>query len=290
MRTCANCGNRLAEGALFCRACGARHQPETSAATARRPSPPSGKPPRGGRRVALAALAILVLGAGAAAAIVLGDDDASSSTTVVVDGTDGRGRAVESVSGGRYVQAASFKTFPHAEAERERLAGLGIDVYTLSSDAAQELYPGFQVLVGGPFSDPTEARALLDQLHANGTRDAFVRKLTPALSSGGPGAIAGSWYGSVERVSGERPQLNDTFPTLLTIDPDGRYGSLYFSIAECEVKLTLTMETDAVLGYSQDPSCIGNGLWRIRRGEEGLMLSLLPAGSDVLVLGTLLPD
>jgi hypothetical protein len=290
-RVCQSCGDALVEGAVFCRACGTRYE---SAATSQTVQRPRGVVHPGKRRrnrwvLALCA-AILIVGTGAAAAILLGDEDAASTTVVVEEGTADepqRQVADDSIEPGRYVQAASFKTLPHAEAERERLAGVGIDLDVVSSDAAQEFYPGFQVLLSGPLQTGGEAKAVLEALHENGAATAFARELTPALSSGGPDAIAGTWSGTLDRQSDDRSNLNGSLPVTLTINPGGEYGSLAFASLDCEAGLTLSTETSAVLGYDQDPPCAGNGLWRLRIVEEGVMLSLLPADSDVFVLGTL---
>ncbi|HWI95454.1 MAG TPA: zinc ribbon domain-containing protein [Solirubrobacterales bacterium] len=120
-RKCGSCGEVLAPGAAFCRACGTRYEEPTcdacdapvaagtafcrscgapvSAAAAAPPpaaaptavrsvSPPPAPPPQGGQRrtAVLVALAILLVGAGAAAAIVLGGNSDSSTTTVAAAG------------------------------------------------------------------------------------------------------------------------------------------------------------------------------------------------------------
>jgi len=283
----------LADGAAFCRSCGKRYEPPAEARTAHRPTDATVQRPakaRHSRLAPIASVAIVLLGAGVAAAILL-TDQGSSSTTVVVEGSSTTGSerlsATGSVEAGRYIQAGSFKTLPHAEEERERLGALGIGVDVVSSDSAQELYPGFQMLLAGPYGSAAQARPLLRALHENGAPTAFVRDLTPALQSGGPGAITGTWSGTLERQSGDRPNLNDSLPATLTIEPGGDYGDLEFPSLGCTTGLTLSTETSSVLGYSQDPPCVGDGLWRVRVGEEGPMLSLLPSADDVIVLGTL---
>jgi hypothetical protein len=298
-RACASCGQPLAPGAAFCRSCGAPYEPAVAAPTMRRAGEPPG--PGGTRRnrvVLWVAAAIVLAGAGAAAAILVASGGDSSSTTVLVDsGTTTEtelasgGEGVPSagaLEGGRYVQAGSFKTTTNAEIERERLVGEGIDVEVVSSNGAQELYPGFQVLLAGPFETGSEEASTVKLLRGNGVPSAFARDLSPALAFGDPADIAGSWSGALDRSSGERPRLNGTLPVSLELDSDGRTGALEFENG-CRDELTLSEAGEATLSYTQSRGCAANSDLLVRPAGGQLMLSVLPLDSDTLVLGSLSP-
>lgn len=303
-RECAGCGAVLAPGAVFCRSCGAKYEVPAPEATSRRDAPA----PHGARRNRTAlwvGAAIVLAAAGAALAILVASGGGSSSTTVVVDGettTTVREEETESgegepegdpisgaVEAARYVQAGSFKTVANAEVERERLAAAGIDVAVVPSDDAEELYPGFQVLLGGPFSTGSAEAATVKALEKNGVPSAFGRPLSPALEVGDPAGIAGSWSGALDRSSGDFPKLNGSLPVSLELDSDGRTGTLEFESENCRDELTLRETTAATLSYARSEECAASGNLLVRPAAGELMLSVLPLDTDALVLGSLSP-
>jgi hypothetical protein len=305
-RHCLSCGQRLAPGAAFCRHCGSRYEEPATP-----PPPQASSPPKARRRAAIwVAAAVVLLGAGAAAAILIASGGGSSTTTVLVGsdttaaadsgdveteaGADSaagptEGPAVDSVEAGRYVQAGSFKTVSHADEERERLEAAGIDVQVVASDGAEQFYPGFQVLLGGPFEAGSEEASTVKALRRNGVPSAFARGLTPARQIGGPAETAGLWSGTLDRSSGERPGLTGPLPVTLQMNADGRAGILEFEDSDCRDDLTLSETTATTLSYTQSQPCTANGDVLVRPAGGQLMLSLLPADTDVLVLGKLSP-
>ncbi len=301
-RTCANCGQALAPGAAFCRSCGARHESELpGSAPLSRPGRQSSRPGRS-RTAIWAGGALVLAGAGAALAILLSSGGGSSSTTVLVGSgeksvtatgttettSESAGSPIGSVEAGRYVQAGSFKTVPHAETERERLAAAGVDVRVVPSDDAEELYPGFQVLLGGPLRSSSQETSMVKALHGAGVPSAFARELSPAREIGDPGEIAGAWSGVLDRSSGEHPNLNGSLPVSLEVDPGGSTATLAFEDG-CHDELTLAEATPTTLDYAQGRPCAADGDLLVRPAGGQLMLSLLPSDSDALVLGSLSP-
>ena len=257
----------------------------------------------------IAALALLLVAGAAAVAIVLlggGDSkqtqasprDASTvpATTAAPTRTGEAGAGSEAaaptasagtIGAGRYVQAGSFRTVPGAEAERQRLEDDGIRVMVVESDQAQELYPGFQVLLGGPFPSPGPERSLVRRLHGDAVPSAFGRSLSPAAEIAGPEAIAGRWAGTLERSGSSRPALDGPLPVTLTAPADGQSATLDFGGLHCEVDLSLRAATAVSLTYGQEGGCVGGGGWRLRPSGEGLSLVLLPPDSETIVLGSL---
>lgn len=284
-RRCRHCGQPLAPGASFCRSCGARRQPASDSR-------------RGGVAI-WAGLVIVLLGAVTGLAILLLSDQGSSRTTVVVDEeTAGREEVtttVESgsesvatgVTAGLYLQAGSFRLVANAEAEQERLAAAGVKVDVISSDDARELYPGFQVLLAGPFNSASEEQRTLKALHRNGVPSAYARPLSPASGIEDPAQIAGNWSGVLDRTSGERPRLDDEFEVTLEIASDGRAGTLVFETEGCSEELTLTEVGPTTLAYAQDSDCVADADLLIRPAGTEVMISVIPLDTDVLVTGTL---
>ncbi len=301
---CRNCGRPLAAGASFCRACGTKY--EAPAAVAGAPVALAAQPPGSRRRNRTAiwvGLSIVLIGAGAAVAILLAGGGEASTTTVVVNGRtttltettetlDTESEPTQTLAGaveaGRYVQAGSFKTVPHAEAERERLAGEGIEVEVISSDDAAELYPGFQVLLGGPLQTGSQEASMVKRLRQNGVPSAYAREITPAAEIGGPAETAGSWSGSLDRSSGEHPNLS-SLSVSLEMDSEGSAGTLEFGGSGCREDLSLSEAGPTTLTYAQGASCIGDGEILVRPSGGELMLTLLPLDTDILVLGSLSP-
>jgi hypothetical protein len=253
-------------------------------------------------------LALLLVAAAAAAAIVLlgGEDskqteasprDASTvpATAAAPTRTGEAGSATEAppsatvgtIGAGRYVQAGSFRTVPGAEAERQRLEDDGIRVMVVESDQAQELYPGFQVLLGGPFPSLGAERSLVRRLHGDAVPSAFGRSLSPAAEIAGPEAIAGRWAGTLDRSGSSRPALDGSLAVTLSAPADGQSATLDFGGLHCTVDLSLEATTGASLTYGQEGGCVGGGSWRLRPSGEELSLVLLPPGTETIVLGVL---
>jgi hypothetical protein len=307
-RRCGSCGQPLAARASFCRSCGSRYEepaaprqpamaptqqlpePALPEATAPRPHQPASRPLRAALWVGGA---IVLAGAGVAAAILLSSGGDTASTTVISrqGGSAASGAAVTlsppagSIDAGRYVQAGSFKFQDDAEAERERLAAAGIAVEVLPSEQAQQLYPGFQVLLGGPFTSGAAETQMLRQLHRSGVPSAFGRELTPAQRITNLAVISGDWTGSLDRSSSSRPGLEATLPATLALSDDGRRGDL--QIGGCSVELTLAPSTTAALTYREHSGCDSEGDWQLRPSGDQLMLAQLPNDDDLIVLGAL---
>lgn len=262
--------------------------------------------------------AIVVIGIGVAAAILLAGGGGSSATTVVFDTNERsqsatptpvettedrtdttteettparsnrRGNEVGGgIKAGRYVQAGSFRTVSHAEVEQERLAAAGVEVEVVSSDGAAEFYPGFQVLLAGPFASKSEENGVVEALQRNGVPSAFVRDLTPAPALEGAEEASGTWEGEVERSSGEQPELDGALPVRLELSSDGETGTL--ETGSCSEDLTLAESGRATLTYAQDKRCISGEDLFVRPTEGQLMVTLLPLDSDAITLGTLNP-
>jgi hypothetical protein len=313
---CANCEQPLPAGATFCRACGTRvREPVTAPAAAKagafpaptreRPQSPFDPPPppdTGRSWTAAALIAVGLLAGGAIVALVLsgGGDDSKGQPAAASAGWQSQPQAgappagggapasLESeVDPGRYVQAGSFRTVPGAETERRRLEGNGIDVAVLPSDEAQDLYPGFQVLLGGPFLSPTDERSLLRQLHQSGVPSAVGRDLTPARAVGSPSEIAGTWTGTLERTGTSRSGLNGTLPVTLRGIDGGVNATIDFTGMRCEVELSIDGRTSFALSYGQLQDCVGAGSWKLRPNGDELAVVLLPPDTDTIVLGTL---
>ena len=310
-RLCGNCGRPLAPQASFCRSCGSRYEEPTAspepatAATQTLPDPalheatvsrPRQSAPRPLRAALWLGGAILLAGAGIAVAILLSSGGGTASTTVI--SRQGRpadsGAAVTlsaptgSLEAGRYVQAGSFKFEADAEAERERLAAAGIEVEVLPSELTRQLYPGFQVLLGGPFSSAAAEARLLRELHRSGVPSAFGRELVPARRIAAPAVVAGNWSGSLERSSSSRPRLDGSLGASLSFAADGQRGSV--RIGDCDVALTLAASTTAALTYHERSGCDQGGDWQLRPAGDQLLVAQLPAGEDLIVLGTLNRD
>jgi hypothetical protein len=252
-RICQSCGHSLAGGAAFCRDCGARYEepPTEQMATPSPPAAPSanGGAARGSRgpsgAVVFLALAIVLAAGGIGAALLLSDSGGPSPTTTVVprggtagepEGGDGAEASVMgSIEAGRYVQAGSFKFAADAERERRRLVTAGIDVEVVPSEEAQELYPGFQVLLGGPLNSGSEEEVLLKSLHRNGVPSAFARPLTPASSRGK--LRDGTWTGRLEESSSSHPKLDRSLPVTLVTSEGGKEGILIFLDIDCVAEL-----------------------------------------------------
>jgi hypothetical protein len=238
--------------------------------------------------------AIVLAGAGVAVAILISSAGSSASTTVIsrqaeADAASAAAVTLSSPAGsleaGRYIQAGSFKFEADAELERERLAAAGITVEVLPSELAQQFYPGFQVLLGGPFSSPAPEARLLRELHRNGVPSAFGRELTPAQEITDPAVVSGRWTGRLERSSSSEPGVDGNLAANLNLAADGRGGHL--QLGGCDIQLILAPSTTAALTYRERSDCDASGDWQMRPSAGRLMLAQLAAGDDLIVLGTL---
>jgi hypothetical protein len=188
---------------------------------------------------------------------------------------------------GSYIQAGSFRTVAGAESEQSRLEAAGIRGSVVDSDEAQELYPGFQVLIVGPLSSGARRRSLLRRLHRNGVPSAFTRSLSPALEIPGPEAIAGEWRGTLDVSGVGRPGREGPTRATLSADPDGLSAELSFPGRHCVAELSLASASDVALSFSADPGCVGAGEWSVRPDGESVALTLLPEDSEEIVTGRL---
>ncbi len=279
------------------------------AATAPAPERPS----RRHSRLVLACLGVALVGAGVATAVLLvGGDGKSSASTAALSshaatvpatpnaaetstGTTSSAPpsaapsspAAGSIGAGVYVQAGSFRTTAGAEAERLRLEAAGILASVVESDQAEELYPGFQVLLGGPFVEATERRSMVKRLHRNGVPSAFARPLSPAVAIAGPEDAAGTWVGTLELSGFARPNRDGRLQVTLQVDPDGRQASLEIPDRNCSVGLSLLAASELSLSFSQDRNCLGAGDVVMRPGGEAISVTLLPPGAKAIVVGRL---
>jgi hypothetical protein len=302
-RVCQQCGHPLAVGAAFCRGCGARYmEPSAEQPTPQPPVAPTvadgharGRRPSGA--LVFLAVAIVLAVAGVAAALLLSGNGGSSTMTVVTrsggasdtGGASGAAATLPSglIEAGRYVQAGSFKFASDAEKERQRLASAGIDVEVVPSEEAQELYPGFQVLLSGPLHPGPEEATLLKSLHRNGVPSAFARPLTQALPAPSYSKLAlGTWTGQLEESSTSRPKLDRTLPVTFVTSANGKEGMLIFLDINCVAELQAEESAGPILRFGRKSGCFA-GSWLVRPSDDTLMLSLLPPDSDLIVLGEL---
>jgi len=300
-RHCSSCGQTLAPNANFCRACGTKYSPPATPTT----TPTTPDELQGRNRTAIAAIAILIVGAGVAAAILLAGGGGSPTTTVIQSATGGRADAatggvdtIESeeaadstsanpITAGRYVQAGSFQTAAHAEIERSRLAKQGVDAAVVSADDAQQLYPGFQVLIVGPVDSHAEEVATLQALHRNGVPSAFAQELTPAEGDVDPGSMAGSWSGELELTSAEHPDRDGALPVTLTVAEGGATGTIDFRGNSCHTNLSLASSGGPVVSYVEGPPCAEVKSVQTRLTGNGMMVTLLSPGTGTFARGTL---
>lgn len=273
-------------------------------------------PPPGRGQIAIVAIVGTLVAAGVAAAVLLVFGDGSGQTsdvlptgaaTVPSPREEARTRTGEASSGlaegevgaratgalagtvatGRYVQAGSFRTVEGAATEQSRLREAGIDVSVVESDQAQDLYPGFQVLLAGPFAAGAAAQATVRALKENGVPSAFARNLSPARAIPGPAALAGVWDGTLERSGSERSSENGTLEASMAFRGDGRLASLDVPSLNCAVDLPLREAGEVSFSYGPASGCVDAGAWTLRPSGDELQVVLLPESSTVIVLGTL---
>jgi len=236
---------------------------------------------------------LVVAGGAIAAALLLSGGGGASVTTVVREGggqgsgtgsSSATSTAPGSIEAGRYVQAGSFKFTFDAEKERRRLAADGIDVEVVPSDEAQQLYPGFEVLLGGPLRSGSEEASLLKRLRHNGVPSAFARSLTPAPSQGPLGDE--TWTGKLEETSSSSPKLDRTHAVTFVTSENGAEATLTFHDIDCTVELESEPSSGPVLQFGRSSGCF-SGSWQVRQTGSDLILTHLPPNSDTIVLGEL---
>src|SRR5262249_4961684 len=150
------------------------------------------------------------------------------------------------------------------ETERQRLAALGIETQLLPSEMAQELYPGFQVLVVGPIQGRDEEFAMTRKLRHNGVPTAFARELTPAISNIRYSEVAGGWSGTLEEISSAHPSLTRKLTVTAGFDSSGREGQLEVSSLHCRLNLIASSSSGTTISFDQKPACLGSGTWTLR--------------------------
>lgn len=300
LRACERCGHQLSADANFCRTCRA---PVSAPAAA-----PERKQAAGGRSwgVILVGAAIVIASAAIALAILLSRSGhspaADASSQAARPGNAAEAPSLEegggedtipaaatarSIEPGRYVQAGSFKVAADAETEQRRLAGLGIETNLLRSEMAQELYPGFQVLVVGPIRGRNEELSTIGKLRHGGVPTAFARELTPAASSVRYADVAGNWRGTLEEISSSHPRLDRKLTVSASFVRSGREGQLDVPSLHCRPSLSAVGSSETTVSFDQYSTCLASGSWIVRPSGGSLMMTLLPSGSDLIFLGTL---
>lgn len=167
---------------------------------------------------------------------------------------------------GRYIQAGSFRSPEGAGREVDRLLGEGIDVEAVPADWADELLPGFQVLLVGPLATTGEEKQALRQLE-DASVAGFGRDLTSSETVPGPEAAAGEWSGELERShlrGGRRPSV---YPVDFAIAADGESGTVEHVERDCSGSLTLIDDTGYSLAYAESiesGDCPRGGVWHLR--------------------------
>ena len=257
-----------------------------------RPAPPSPPPPRRGRGPLIAAgafLACLALGGlvGGGAYLLTGDGGSDSGNGTkqgsgqgIGDGRGGSGgggggdrpetpnRSGENspLAPGRYIQAGSFRSPEGAGREVDRLVGEGIDVEVVPADWADELLPGFQVLLVGPLATSGEEKRALRQLE-DASVAGFGRDLAPSEAVPGPDAAAGEWSGELERSHLRGERRPSPYRVEFAIDADGENGTVEHVGRGCIGSLTLVEDSSYSLAYAESiesGDCPRGGEWHLR--------------------------
>lgn len=197
--------------------------------------------------------------------------------------------ALSALAPGRYVQSGSFRSAEGAEREVNRLQGDGIDVFSMPAALANELLPGFHVLLVGPLSGRGEERRVIRQL-GRASVSGLVRDLTPSAALPGPAASAGSWSGAVEQSFLRGPRRRTTYRIEIAIDADGERGAIEYPERGCRGSLSLIEDARYSLAYLESilsGPCPAGGVWHLRRTDAGLTAVRLHDDREVMVEGTL---
>jgi hypothetical protein len=196
-----------------------------------------------------------------------GDGGVGNGTTEAdpVDDPGGFGAEFSPLTTGRYVQSGSFRSPEGAQREVDRLLDEGIDVSAVPADWANELLPGFQVLLVGPLAGGEETQVLrqLEDASVAG----FARDLTPSEELSGPAAVAGSWSGVLEQsyLRGTRPP--GAYQVDFTLSADGETGAVDYPGRGCGGSLVLREENGFSLAYAESiesGGCRPGGVWHLR--------------------------
>lgn len=284
------------------------------------PTPPRPEPPRGGGpgRVIAAVLACLALGAAVAGgAYLLIREDSSSDEAVALPvvpagdllddtGTDPSTEPppepqpepadeqapttepeeptqLSELTPGRYVQAGSFRTPDGAQEEVERLVGEGVAAYAIAAAEANELLPGFHVLLVGPLSGSREERLAIRELE-QAQVSGLGRSLTPSASLAGPEAAAGTWEGSFEQSHLRGSRGPSTYGIEIEIAADGESGTVEYPGRDCQGSLTLIEDSEYSLAYAESIEsgpCPAGGVWHLR--PEGTELTAVRLHEDLQI-------
>lgn len=318
-RQCPSCGAGVSAGARFCRGCGAAVEVTQTAAAegGGEPAVPPEPPPPSRARgpvFALAAFAVCLLVGGAIAggAYLLSRDDSGgdavegpsippiggipppdgegtgigTTETDAVDDSQGSGGGLSPLAPGRYIQAGSFRSPEGAQREVDRLVGEGIDVEAVPADWADELLPGFQVLLVGPLATSGEERQALQQLE-DANVAGFGRDLTPSGELSGPAVAAGSWSGDLEQSYLRGTRSPRTYRVDFTLAPGGESGTVDYPSRGCHASLTLSEESGFSLAYSESiesGSCRPGGVWHLRPEGAAVTAVRLYEDLDVQVM------
>jgi len=193
---------------------------------------------------------------------------------------------------GRYVQSGSFRTVEAAEEEVARLRARGIDVFAVPAGWANELLPGFQVLLVGPLAGGAGEETRVERALAEAKVSGFGRDLTSSIALAGAPSLAGSWSGEVEESSlGGSPQRT-RYEIEVSIAADGETGTIDYPEEGCGGTLTLLDDEEFSIAYAERieyGSCIDGGVWHLRLSAEGLDAVWLHDSRELVVEGTLSP-
>jgi hypothetical protein len=216
------------------------------------------------------------------------DADDSSEGQPSAVGQQGSG-TVSSLTAGRYIQAGSFRSPEGAGQEVERLREYEVDAVSLPAAWANELLPGFHVLLVGPLSAGSEEDLALRRLARAGV-SGWGRYLTPTTALSGPEAVAGTWAGDVEQSSLRGPRRRTTYRIEIAIDADGGGGTIEYPERRCSGELSLIEDAGYSLAYEesiQSGGCPAGGVWHLRPTGGVLTAVRLHDDREVMVEGDL---
>ncbi len=190
---------------------------------------------------------------------------------------------------GRYIQAGSFRSPEGAQEEVDRLTDAGIAVEAIAAAEADELLPGFQVLIVGPLSGARQEKRALRRLEAAEVAG-LGKDLTPSSAVSGPESAAGEWSGSVEQSYLRGSRRPSTYEVVFAIAADGEGGTIEYPGRECEGRLDLIEEPGYSLAYAETIEagpCPPGGVWHLRPEGSELTAVRLHEDREVMVHGTL---
>lgn len=205
------------------------------------------------------------------------------------DDTSGPGELSE-LTPGRYIQAGSFRSAEGAQQEVDRLTEAGIAVEAIPAAEANELLPGFQVLIAGPLSGARREKQTLGALERADVTG-LGKDLTPSTAVAAPNAVAGTWSGVVEQSYLRGSRRPSIYEIVLTIAADGEAGTIEYPGRECEGQLDLIEEAGYSLAYAEtieSGSCPDGGVWHLRPEGGGELTAVrLHEDREIMVHGTM---